>query len=183
MPLHKSSQSTGNLTVDTTPITLHQWVWCCTVLLTCLKVSMMSLLSSMSLNMPSNLDVKPAPHSCFNLLSIDFSASTLADLPRSSRLARSCDAESRKVWWLNRSGQTDKKPAPEGGHKTNLDAERQRGGNLPLKYERYMQCSMWNWRQYCTHTLTQKTLIPNKDDVTFAMESGWGMTHQSQNWQ
>ena len=38
---------------------------------------------------PSNLEVKAAPHSAFNLLSMDFSLSTLADLPTSNLLARS----------------------------------------------------------------------------------------------
>uniref|UniRef100_A0A2M4DJL8 Putative secreted protein n=1 Tax=Anopheles darlingi TaxID=43151 RepID=A0A2M4DJL8_ANODA len=55
----------------------------------CLNAMLISRLSSISLNMPSSLDVKPPPHSCFSFDSIDFSASTEADLPTSSRLARS----------------------------------------------------------------------------------------------
>lgn len=58
--------------------------------LTCLKANMMSLESSISLNMPSSLLVNPGPHSCFSLLNILFSASTLADFPTSSLFARSC---------------------------------------------------------------------------------------------
>jgi hypothetical protein len=43
----------------------------------------------MSLNIPSSLEVKPPPHSCFSFDSMLFSASTLADFPTSSRFARS----------------------------------------------------------------------------------------------
>ena len=59
------------------------------LLLTCLNVSMKSLESSMSLNIPSSLPVKFGPHSALSLLSMLFSASTLADLPNRRRLARS----------------------------------------------------------------------------------------------
>jgi hypothetical protein len=45
----------------------------------------------MSLNIPSSLEVKPPPHSCFSFDSMLFSASTLADFPTSSRFARSYD--------------------------------------------------------------------------------------------
>lgn len=57
---------------------------------TCLNAMFMSLLSSMSLNIPSSFEVKPPPHSCFSFDSMLFSASTLADFPTSSRFARSC---------------------------------------------------------------------------------------------
>lgn len=56
---------------------------------TCLKDTLISLLNSISLNIPSNLDVNPPPHSCFNLDSMLFSASTLADFPTNNRLAKS----------------------------------------------------------------------------------------------
>lgn len=59
--------------------------------LTCLNAMFMSRLSSISLNIPSSLEVKPPPHSCFNFESMLFSASTLADLPTNKRLARSCE--------------------------------------------------------------------------------------------
>jgi hypothetical protein len=60
----------------------------------------MSFESSMSLNIPSSFEVKPPPHSCFNFESILFSASTLADLPTKSRLARSYKTEenSNIIW-------------------------------------------------------------------------------------
>ena len=57
---------------------------------TCLNAMFMSLLSSMSLNIPSSFEVKPPPHSCFSFDNMLFSASTLADFPTSSRFARSC---------------------------------------------------------------------------------------------
>lgn len=56
---------------------------------TCLKATLISFDSSMSLNMPSSFDVKPPPHSCFNFDNMLFSASTLADLPTNSLLAKS----------------------------------------------------------------------------------------------
>ena len=54
-----------------------------------LKEAITSRESSMSLNMPSSLAVKPEPHSAFSFEIIDFSASTEADLSSSSRLDKS----------------------------------------------------------------------------------------------
>ncbi len=55
----------------------------------CRKEAMMSRLRSQSLNMPSSLLVKAAPHSALSLVSMPFSASALALRPSSSRFARS----------------------------------------------------------------------------------------------
>lgn len=69
--------------------------------LTCLKALLTSLDNSISLNMPSSLEVNPPPHSCFSLDSMLFSASTLADFPTSKRLAKSYSMNRMKsMKWL-----------------------------------------------------------------------------------
>lgn len=54
-----------------------------------LKAAAASLDSSTSVNMPSSLAVKGAPHSAFSRATIPFSASSEPLLPISSRLAKS----------------------------------------------------------------------------------------------